>query len=51
MRLVSEGSSRSAAPAGESGAIHVISVIIPVLRDDGALAEVHRAYRAAFDRG
>jgi glycosyltransferase involved in cell wall biosynthesis len=51
MRLVSEGSSRSAAaPAGETGAIHVISVIIPVLRDERALAEVHRAYRAAFDR-
>ena len=51
MRLVSEGTSRSAAaPAGEPGENHVVSVIIPVLRDDGGLAEVHRAYRAAFDR-
>ena len=50
MRLISEGSSGAAAPAGERGAIRVVSVIIPVLRDDGGLAEVHRAYRAAFDR-
>ena len=51
MRLASEVSSRPAAvPARQQGASEVVSVIIPVLRDDGALAEVHRAYRAVFER-
>jgi glycosyltransferase involved in cell wall biosynthesis len=51
MRLASDGSSQSAAAlASQPDTIHVVSVIIPVLRDDDGVVEVHRAYRAAFDR-
>jgi glycosyltransferase involved in cell wall biosynthesis len=38
----------AAAPASEPTAIEIISVIIPVLRDEGALAELHSAYKAAL---
>jgi glycosyltransferase involved in cell wall biosynthesis len=51
MRLASEVSSRpAAAPASQPGVSQVISVIIPVLGDAGALADVHRAYRAVLER-
>jgi glycosyltransferase involved in cell wall biosynthesis len=50
MRLASKVPSQStAAPASQPGADQIISVIIPVLHDDGALAGVHRAYQVALD--
>jgi hypothetical protein len=38
----------AAAPAPEPRAIEVVSAIVPVLRDEGAVAELHREYKAAL---
>jgi glycosyltransferase involved in cell wall biosynthesis len=50
MRPASKLPSRSAAaPASQPATIGIVSVIIPLLRDEGAIAEAHRAYKAALE--
>jgi glycosyltransferase involved in cell wall biosynthesis len=49
MHLAPKVPSRSAAaPVRQDAAIEIVSAIIPLLHDDGAIAEVHRAYKAAL---
>ena len=36
------------APAPDAGAVEVVSVIVPVLRDEAAVADLHGAYKAAL---
>ena len=38
----------AAAPAPTPAPIEIISAIVPVLRDEGAVAELHREYKAAL---
>ena len=49
MHLAPKIPARSAAsPVREPAAAEIVSAIIPLLRDDGAIAEAHHAYRAAL---
>ena len=49
MHLAPKVASRSAAsPVREPAALEVVSAIIPLLRDDGAIADTHNAYKAAL---
>jgi hypothetical protein len=49
MHLAPKVPSRSAAaPVPQPAAIEIVSAIIPLLRDDGGVAEAHRAYKAAL---
>ena len=38
----------AAAPVGTPAPAEIVSAIIPVLQDDGAVADLHRAYKAAL---
>ena len=49
MHLAPKVPSRSAAsPVRQPAAMEIVSAIIPLLNDDGAIAEAHRAYKAAL---
>ena len=49
MHLAPKVPSRSAAaPVRQEAATEIVSAIIPLLRDDAAIAEAHRAYKAAL---
>jgi glycosyltransferase involved in cell wall biosynthesis len=51
MHLAPKIPSRSAAsPVREAAVTEIVSAIIPLLHDDGAIAEVHHAYKAALAR-
>ena len=49
MRVASEVSAQpAAAPVGTPAPADIVSAIIPVLQDDGAVADLHLAYKAAL---
>ena len=49
MHVAPEVPSRSPGPAmPEPAAMEIVSAIVPLLHDDGAIAEVHRAYKTAL---
>lgn len=49
MRVASGVSTQpAAAPVGAPAPAEIVSAIIPVLRDDAAVADLHRAYKAAL---
>jgi glycosyltransferase involved in cell wall biosynthesis len=48
MHLAREVPSSADSPVPQPAAVEVVSTIIPLLHDEGGIAEVHRAYKAAL---